>query len=419
LSGLRDYLTFIQQNGRFLFYGFLLAFLSSSGQTYFIALFGAEIRQQYGLSHGAFGLIFSLGTLGSAACLIWAGRKLDDVNLKLYSVLVIVGLAIACGVMAGGESVVLLCLALFGLRLCGQGLLGHTSQTAMARYFDVGRGKALSIASQGHAVAQALFPSLVVLMIAYVGWRATWGWYGVLLILVMIPVVVFLLRGHDARHAALITRLAEAEAKSHDIEDQTTRASRQWTLRQVLRHPSFYLVMSNVVAPGMLMTGLMFHQIHMLEVKNWDISWFAFCFVAYSGFSVLTGIAVGPMIDRYSARRLITFYLAPMGLGIVALVISDHPAAVLVWFVLSGATSGMHRSVVSAFWAEAYGVLHLGAIRSLVSSISVVGTAISPVLFGWMIDDGASIELIAAICVIWIALAIPATWCGLRFSKEN
>ena len=413
---MRDYLIFIQQNGRFLFYGFLLAFLSSSGQTYFIALFGAEIRQEYGLSHGDFGLVFSLGTLASAACLIWAGRKVDNFDLRLYSVIVVFGLAVACGVMAGGQGVAFLFIALFGLRLCGQGLLGHTSQTAMARYFDVGRGKALSIASLGHAFAQALFPSLVVLVIAWVGWRAAWGWYGIVLILVMIPVVLVLLRGHGARHEALTTRLAQADEASRATGKPSSTADRQWTLRQVLRHPSFYLVMSNVVAPGMLMTGLMFHQIHMLEVKHWDIAWFAACFVAYSGFSVVTGIAVGPMIDRYSARRLITLYLAPMGLGILALVMSDHPAAVLVWFVLSGVTSGMHRSVVSAFWAEAYGVLHLGAIRSLVSSISVVGTAISPVLFGWMIDRGAAIELIAAICVIWIALAIPATWFGLRYS---
>jgi MFS family permease len=329
------------------------------------------------------------------------------------------GLAVACGLMAGGEGIVFLCLALFGLRLCGQGLLGHTSQTAMARYFDAGRGKALSIASQGHAIAQALFPSLVVLMVGYVGWRSAWGWYGLILVLVMAPVVLILLRGHGDRHDALVTRLAAAEENSRSSDSGSSSAVRQWTLREVLRHPTFYLVMTNVVAPGMLMTGLMFHQIHILEVKNWDIAWFAFCFVAYSGFSVLTGIAVGPMIDRYSAKRLITSYLAPMGLGILALVVSDHPAAVLVWFVLSGATSGMHRSVVSAYWAEANGVRHLGAIRSLVSSVSVVGTAISPVLFGWMIDDGASVELIATICVVWIALAIPSTWFGLRYSVNT
>jgi MFS family permease len=419
LPVLRDYLIFIQQNGRFLFYGFLLAFLSSSGQTYFIALFGAEIRQEYDLSHGEFGLIFSLGTLASAACLIWAGRKVDNIDLRFYSALVVIGLAVACGLMAGGEGPVLLFLAFFGLRLCGQGLLGHTSQTAMARYFDTGRGKALSIASLGHAFAQALFPSIVVLMIAYVGWRAAWGWYGAVLVLAMVPAILLLLRGHGARHEALMSRLAQANETSRAAGNTSSSDDRQWTLRQVLRHPTFYLVMSNVVAPGMLMTGLMFHQIHMLEVKSWDIAWFAACFVAYSGFSVITGIAVGPMIDRYSARRLITLYLAPMGIGILALVVSDHPGAVLVWFVLSGVTSGMHRSVVSAFWAEAYGVLHLGAIRALVSGVSVVGTAISPVLFGWMIDDGVSIELIAAICVVWIALAIPATAFGLRYATRE
>ena len=44
------------------------------------------------------------------------------------------------------------------------------------------------------------------------------------------------------------------------------------------------------------------------------------------------------------------------------------------------------------------------------------GGEISSVLFGWMIDGGASIELIAAICVVWITLAMPATWLGLRYS---
>ena len=86
----------------------------------------------------------------------------------------------------------------------------------------------------------------------------------------------------------------------------------------------------------------------------------------------------------------------------------------MVWFIMSGITSGMHRSVVSAFWAEAYGVRHLGAIRAFVSGASVIGTAISPVLFSWMIDSGSSIELIAAICVGWIVVAVPATAYGLR-----
>ena len=177
--------------------------------------------------------------------------------------------------------------------------------------------------------------------------------------------------------------------------------------------------MANVIAPGMLMTGLMFHQIHMIESKGWEMSWFAACFAAFAAMSVVAGIISGPLIDRYSARRLIPWYLAPMGFGITALILSAHPLIVLAWFLLSGVTSGLHRSVVSAFWAEAYGVRYLGSIRSLVSGVSIFGTAVSPVLFGQMIDVGITIEFIAIICIMWIVAAIPVSYLGLRFLPDS
>ncbi|NKB20213.1 MAG: MFS transporter [Alphaproteobacteria bacterium] len=415
---MRSYFSFIGRNAEFLFYGFLLALLSSFGQTYFIALFGAEIRNDYQLSHGELGLIFSLATLASAACLIWAGRKMDDIDLRLYSFFVVIGLAVACALLAGGRGVAFLFIAFFGLRLCGQGLMGHTSQTAMARYFDEGRGKALSIANLGHAAGQIFLPSLVVVLIAYSGWRGAWAWFAIILLVVMVPAVLILLRDHQARHETLLGRLNDLSVKSKGTEAGPASA-RQWTLREALHHPTFYMVMSNVIAPGMLMTGLMFHQIHMIEVKSWDVTWFAACFAVFAIVSVVTGVVSGPLIDRYTARRMITWYLLPMAFGILALVVSTHPIAVLVWFVLSGITSGLHRSVVSAFWAEAYGVRHLGAIRGLVSGVSVFGTAVSPVFFGQLIDVGVTIEFIAAICVIWMVAAIPLTWFGLRFLPKN
>ena len=416
---MRSYFTFIGQNAGFLFYGFLLALLSSFGQTYFIALFGAEIRNDYLLSHGELGLIFSVATLASASCLIWIGRKMDNVDLRLYSFLVVIALALACALLSEGRGVVFLFIAFFGLRLCGQGLMGHTSQTAMARYFDDHRGKALSIANLGHAAGQAFLPSLVVVMIAYSGWRSAWAWYAVVLLFVMAPAVLFLLRGQKVRHGALLSRLEQRARQGSAGGREVSGSHEQWTLREVLYHPTFYMVMANVIAPGMLMTGLMFHQIHMIESKGWEVSWFAACFAAFAAMSVVAGIISGPLIDRYSARRLIPWYLAPMGLGIATLIVSAHPLIVLSWFLLSGVTSGLHRSVVSAFWAEAYGVRHLGAIRSLVSGVSVFGTAVSPVFFGQMIDVGITIEIIAIICIIWIVTAIPVSWLGLRYLPDN
>ena len=117
------YFQFVARHRRFLAFGFLLAFFSSFGQTYFVALFSADIRATFSLSHGGFGFVYSASTLAAGLCLIWLGRRLDNVDLWLYSVVISAALIGACFLFAVVPSVALLYVALFGLRLVGQGLM--------------------------------------------------------------------------------------------------------------------------------------------------------------------------------------------------------------------------------------------------------------------------------------------------------
>ena len=71
-----------------------------------------------------------------------------------------------------------------------------------------------------------------------------------------------------------------------------------------------------------------------------------------------------------------------------------------------GLTGGVAHTAITALWAELYGVDHLGAIRSLAVSVSVLSSALGPLAMGIMMDAGTSIE---AICVIFAAGAGFAT----------
>ena len=53
--------------------GYVLTLSTMPGQTIFIAQFNASIRETFGLSHGDFGLLYAVATLGSAICLVFAG----------------------------------------------------------------------------------------------------------------------------------------------------------------------------------------------------------------------------------------------------------------------------------------------------------------------------------------------------------
>ncbi|HCB53039.1 MAG TPA: MFS transporter, partial [Rhodobacter sp.] len=72
-----SFFTFLRTNIRFLAAGMLLAFLSGFGQTFFISLFGPEIRETFGLSYAQWGISYALATTASAVVMIWAGGLTD------------------------------------------------------------------------------------------------------------------------------------------------------------------------------------------------------------------------------------------------------------------------------------------------------------------------------------------------------
>jgi len=398
-----SYLRFLRGNARFLAYGWLLSFGSSFGQTFYVSLFGAQIRVDYGLSHGDYGLYYSAATILSGVALAWIGKRIDEYDLRPYTLAILFGLAEACGMMAGGSGLILLFAAFLGLRLCGQGLMNHTSVTAMARYFDRDRGKAMSFASLGMTVGEGMLPIIAVALAIWIGWREVWWVSGGVILLVFVPLTLWLLRGHGARDAALKVRLAADEkAGTGDA------GRRQWTRAEVARDPSFYLRAAAIIALPSIMTGFFFHQVHVATAKGWTLEWLATCFLGFAGAKVLGALGTGPLVDRFSAVRLLPLALPPQALALFALGLSDHPMIALLYMSLSGLATGAFIAIVGAAWAELYGVRHVGAIRALVSAIMMFSTALSPFGFGALIDLGVSVNTLANVSGFY-------TVCGIGF----
>ncbi|WJY22745.1 MFS transporter [Fontisubflavum oceani] len=168
-------MSFLIQNRRWLSVGVLLAFGSSFGQTWFISLFAGEIRAEYGLSDGDWGLLYTLATLCSAALLLGRGSWADTVPFSRLAPLVAAVFAAAALAMAFGQSVWVLGVAVFLLRFCGQGMFSHIGATAMGRWFVATRGRAVAIKGLGYPLGEMILPFLFVALIGWIGWRETWG----------------------------------------------------------------------------------------------------------------------------------------------------------------------------------------------------------------------------------------------------
>ena len=150
------FLRFVRENLRWLMAGLTLAFASSFGQTYFIGLFSGEIRREYDLSDGDWGLLYTGATLLSAAILIQAGKLADRYTTRSLAAAVIGLYALIVLAMAANGSWILLILIVAGLRFCGQGMMSHLAMTAMGRWFRASRGRAVAVAGLGFSLGEAV-----------------------------------------------------------------------------------------------------------------------------------------------------------------------------------------------------------------------------------------------------------------------
>jgi MFS family permease len=153
-------------------------FMSSLGQTFLIAVFVPFFVSALGITNNGFSMVYACATLTSASILPFAGKYIDAVRLRMTSLICGMGLIVACFITANATHIVILFLGLFALRFFGQGGMVLIGSTAVARYFDQARGKALSMASTGLSFGEALLPVLLVASIHEWGLSNTWCMLG-------------------------------------------------------------------------------------------------------------------------------------------------------------------------------------------------------------------------------------------------
>ncbi len=391
-----------------------MTFWSSPGQTYLISLFSGEIRAELGLSDGEFAAIYSLATLASAIVMVWSGALVDKVDLKKFSIAIVIGLGIGCGFMSLSVGVLSLLVSLFFIRQLGQGLMLITSSTAMVRYLDEHKGKSNALAGMGYAVSEAVMPSILVALLLWFGWRISWQIAGIVLIVFMVPAILYLLRNHEQRHKKYLDELLDTD----DTSERVYRR-RQWTRSEVVRDKLFYLFAPGLMSQPLMFTGFIFHQVHLVESKNWSLTSWASLFVMYALVSVGTKIVTGFLVDRFGAIRMVPLVALPMGIGLIILSLSSSLVWGGVFLALTGITVGFHSTVTAPFWSEMYGNKHLGSIKSLGASAMVFCTALSPIIIGWYIDFGTSMDSLAMGGAVYIFLTSALAYYACQLKAKS
>lgn len=397
---MKAYYLFLKKNYGAVWFGWLLTFFSSFGQTFLISLYVPEILNQFSLSKTGFGLIYGISTIAASLILMKVGPIIDYRPIKPFTLFTVLLLGCSSIILAVAFHPFFLVLGLLGLRLAGQGLMSHISLSVMSRQFDEDRGKALSLSSLGYSMGEMLFPVLITSLIAGFGWRNS-----------------ILFSGLSAS-VVLLLFLQKLNLKKYDVmgTESISRKKDHSLLSAIVSKKEFWILSPSIFFFSFVVTGIFFYQLLLAKDKQWTVEWFAVSFATYAVAKFLFTLFTGTLTDRMSAKKLFPFYLLPQITALLVLTLVHGPWAAPLFFILTGISAGANSVVQSAVLVETYGSQNIGGVRSVFSTLMVISTA-APPLYGLLLDHEWSFNAILLLSAAILLLCVFNSLRILNFKK--
>jgi MFS family permease len=173
---------------------------------------------------------------------------------------------------------------------------------------------------------------------------------------------------------------------------------------QIVKSKAFWVIMPASLASASIGTGFLLFKMKLGLEKGWDPTFIAAGFTAYAVGNALSNLLAGFLSDKFSGRVLFPFYLLPFSIGLITLMFSDDMWVYLILIAGIGITNGFGGTVKNVSLAELYGVKIIGSVRSLFITIMVFSTALGPIFFGLLLDNGFTYEDIAYYSLILFAI---------------
>ena len=367
--------------------GVILTFLSSFGQTYVISLYVLQISQEFEITEGQFGAIYSVCTIISSVIMLTVGHTVDHVRAKKIVSLVLSLLMASALLMGFAVNLAMVVIALIGLRLCGQGMLSHISFTLLSKVYTYNRGKAMSFSTFGFSLGEAVFPLIITFIISWLDWR--WGMFSA-----AIFIGIYLIRVQFLNLNFFDEKLDQEKPSGLNIAKD---------FKSIITEKKFSILMPSTMIVGLAITGMVLYQYVFVEDKGWSAELYAAFFTGYAITHFLFSIFGGVWVDRFTAKKMFRFYLIPLVFGLLAFGFIESILGGAIFLFTAGVTMGTSGTIKTALLAEVYGIQKLGRIRSLFTMFMVLSTALGPLIMGWMIDNNWSIQnIMLSLCSLLV-----------------
>ncbi len=263
----------------------------------------------------------------------------------------------------------------------------------IAQWFLRQRGRALAFSSMGIGFAKVCMPIVAASLIVWLGWRQTWMVFGLVAVVLGVGPVLAIIRRSPEEMGLLPDGFREPVAsgenpakKKRPVSDQVADQNLVWTRGEVLRTPTFWLLVITFGIASMGVTGLNLHVYPYVTDLGHPPVIAATVMSVIASMQLASPLPWGLLAERLDIRiaAMLRFVIQAIGLGLA--ISTTNLFCLYAGFFLYGIGLGGNMVLPEILWANYFGRRSLGTVRGLGILISQGLAAVGPPFFGFLFD---------------------------------
>lgn len=377
------------------------------GRTQGLGLITEPLLADLHLDRVVFARINLWATLVGALFCLGIGRLIDRFGSRVVLTVVAVALGTVVLCMSGAEGVVTITMLITLTRGFGQSALSVISITMIGQWFV----RRLSLAMAVYTIVLSVgfmlaFPVVGATVLKY-GWRTAWAGIGLALLLGLAPLGWLLVR----RNPEACGLPPDGE---RSVEDRSADPTVGHTLWQALSTPAFWVFGLASAVYGLIASGIALFNESILAERGFDASTYHRSLVIVALTALVGNFLGGWLTSQWPMNRLLASAMGLLAGSLLALPHVKTQAHVAAYALVMGLAGGFVIVIFFSFWSRAYGRAHLGKIQGAAQALTVVASAVGPLLLAECVTrTGSYAAMFYLLTLIVVILGLSAWFVAL------
>lgn len=372
------------------------------GRTQGLGLITEPLLADLGLGRVPYAQLNFWATILGAAGAIGVGRAIDRFGSRRVLTLVALALGAVVVLMSRTRGAADLAVWLTLTRALGQSALSVIALAIVGHWFVRRIDGAMAVFSVVMSIGFMLaFPTVGRLVQAY-GWRSAWLAIGVALLAGLAPLGWCVVR----RSPESCGFEPDGESTAAPTSEPTSPLGHTW--RDALRTPAFWLFATGTALYGLVASGIGLFNEAILAERGFGAEVY-YQTLAVTAITALAGNGLGGWLAaRVALPTLLSISLGMLAVGVLALPFVTTLSQVMAWAVAMGLGGGLIMVLFFSVWPRVFGRRDLGVIQGTAQALTVLASALGPLLLAWCVEWTGSyrdIFFLLAGVIAWVAAA--------------